>query len=395
MNYLIKAIDRQAAVVQLSLVADNLPEAQRMAEEQGLRVLSVRATRQPWQLKRGRESFPLVLFSQELSTLLNAGLALVDALESLAEKESTASAGQILEKLVRLLYEGKSFSQALSRFPAIFPPVYIALVQASEETGSVSEALARYVAYRRRLDELRQKIISAAVYPLLLLCVGGGVLLFLLGYVVPRFSLVFEGLDSSLPWLSRVLMNTGLFLHEHQGPLFAALLGSIAALVALIRQPGFRRLAGRQLQRLPGVHQRLFLYELARFYRSLGILLQGGIPILTAMDMARGLLGGEAQHRLVGATTLIREGHALSSALQSQQLSTPVSLRMLRAGEQAGNLGQMMERTADFYDEEISRWIDWFVRLFEPLLMTFIGLLIGVIVILMYIPIFELASSIQ
>src|SRR5690606_4783329 len=156
-----------------------------------------------------------------------------------------------------------------------------------------------------------------------------------------------------------------------------------------------RRFIGRQLERIPALHQRLFLYELARFYRSLGILLQGGIPILTAMGMARGLLGTAAQDRLAQAMLQIREGHALSRALETQQLSTPVSVRMLRAGEQAGNLGQMMERTADFYDEQIGRWIDWFVRLFEPLLMTFIGLLIGTIVILMYIPIFELASSIQ
>jgi general secretion pathway protein F len=137
------------------------------------------------------------------------------------------------------------------------------------------------------------------------------------------------------------------------------------------------------------------MYELARFYRSLGILLQGGIPILTAMGMVRNLLGSASQMRLDQASERIREGQALSVALEANSLSTPVSLRMLRAGEQSGNLGQMMERTADFYDEEISRWIEWFVRLFEPLLMTFIGLLIGMIVILMYIPIFELASSIH
>src|SRR5690606_27233557 len=125
----------------------------------------------------------LLLFSQELGTLLHAGLALIDALESLAEKESASPTGKLLEKLVRLLYEGKSFSQALNQLPAVFPPVSVALVQSSEETGAVADALARYVSYRRRLDELRQKVISAAVYPVLLLCVGGGVLLFLLGYV--------------------------------------------------------------------------------------------------------------------------------------------------------------------------------------------------------------------
>lgn len=182
---------------------------------------------------------------------------------------------------------------------------------------------------------------------------------------------------------------------KHQLALATTLCACIALGLVAARQPAVRQLAGRLLQRLPGLHERLFLYELARFYRSLGILLQGGIPILAAMDMASGLLGLEARTRLTAAATLIREGQSLSSALQQCRLTTPVSVRMLRAGEQAGNLGQMMERTADFHDEQIARWIDWFVRLFEPLLMTFIGLLIGTIVILMYIPIFELASSIQ
>jgi len=137
------------------------------------------------------------------------------------------------------------------------------------------------------------------------------------------------------------------------------------------------------------------MYELARFYRSLGILLQGGIPILTAMGMARGLLGSAAGQGLAQASQRVGEGLPLSDALKAGHLVTPVSLRLLQAGEQSGNLGEMLERCADFHDQEIGRWVEWFVKLFEPLLMTFIGLLIGLIVILMYMPIFELASSIH
>ncbi|WP_227875006.1 type II secretion system F family protein [Oceanisphaera profunda] len=149
------------------------------------------------------------------------------------------------------------------------------------------------------------------------------------------------------------------------------------------------------INKVPAIRKRLFAYELARFYRSLGILLQGGIPILTAMAMVRDLLGVMSRPRLEEARQSIQEGHPLSDALSEKGLTTSVALRMLRAGEQSGKLGEMMERTADFYDEENNRWVEWFVRLFEPLLMTFIGLLIGVIVILMYMPIFDLASSIQ
>ncbi|MCY1400057.1 Type II secretion system protein F [compost metagenome] len=396
MRFLVKGVGKQSGVVSLVVDASNAADARRQAEDQGVRVLALH-NEQRWSLAnlRKKEQFPLVLFSQELTTLLNAGLPLIDALESLAEKESSPAARKTLEELVRLLYEGKSFSQALTQFPAIFPALYVALVQSSEKTGAVGDALGRYVAYRNRMDEVRQKIVSASVYPLLLLLVGGGVMLFLLGYVVPRFSLVFEGLGSNLPWLSQVLMKTGLFLHAHQSEMFGGGLIAIVALVLLWRQPRFRALLGRQIERIPAVHQRLLTYELARFYRSLGILLQGGIPILTAMGMVRNLLSAASRARLDLATERIREGYALSRALEEYRLSTPVSMRMLRAGEQSGNLGKMMERTADFYDEEISRWIEWFVRLFEPLLMAFIGLIIGVIVILMYIPIFELAGSIR
>lgn len=395
MRFLLKAVGK-GAVVSMTVDAPGQSEARRIVEEQGLRVVSLRAERH-WRSLRlqGKEHFNLVLFSQELTTLLNAGLPLIDALESLAEKETAPQARKTLSELVRLLYEGKSFSQALGQMSAVFPPLYVALVQSSEKTGAVGEALSRYVSYRQRMDEVKQKIISASIYPLLLLVVGGGVVLFLMGYVVPRFSLVFEGLGSNLPWLSQVLMSTGMFLHAHQMEFFGGIGATLVGISILQRQPAFRRAVDRLLEKLPAVHQRIFMYELARFYRSLGILLQGGIPILTAMGMVRGLLTVGSRTRLDQAAERVREGLALSNALEANQLVTPVSLRLLRAGEQSGNLGQMMERSADFYDEEISRWIEWFVRLFEPLLMTFIGLLIGVIVILMYMPIFELASSIH
>ncbi|MDH0647704.1 type II secretion system F family protein [Pseudomonas sp. GD03858] len=392
MRYQLKALGRQG-VVQLQVDAEDIEQARRQAEDQGLRVLSVRGQVRLW--KRRAAAFDLVLFSQELTTLLAAGLPLIDALESLAEKAPGSDARKTLEQLVRQLYEGRSFSQSLAQQPRVFPTLYVALVQSSERTGALGDALTRYIGYRQRLDLVRQKLVGASVYPLLLLLVGGGVVLFLLGYVVPRFSLVFEGMGSELPWLSQVLMQTGLFLHAQQLPLGLGALALITTLIALRRHPVVRRWGSRQLRRVPALHQRLVMYELARFYRSLGILLQGGIPILTALGMARGLLGSAAATGLEHASRQVAEGLALSAALEANQLVTPVSLRLLRAGEHAGNLGEMLERCADFHDQEIGRWVEWFVKLFEPLLMTFIGLLIGLIVILMYMPIFDLASSIH
>ncbi len=396
MRFLIKALRLPDHVVQLEYEAANAEEAGRRAEEQGLKVLRVQR-RFDWNASRwfSRERFPLALFSQELAILLNAGLVLTDALESLENKESDPQVRKILAGLIQALYEGKSLSAALSGYPWIFPPLFIALIKASERTGELGPALNRYVGYRASLDAMRQKVISASVYPVLLLGVGGLVLLFLIGYVVPRFSLVFEGMEHQLPWLSQVLIDLGNFLQQHQILLLPGLLGIIALGLLAARSHTLRRLVGRQIQRIPRLHKALLTFELARFYRSLGILLQGGIPVIDALSMASGLLGEQSRQHLLQAQSRVREGCALSMALETYGLSTPVALRMLRAGERSGNLGVMLERTADFHEAQTSRWIEWFVRLFEPLLMAFIGLLIGTIVVLMYIPIFELASSIQ
>lgn len=398
MQFQIKAVGAASTIIDLRLEAPTLEAARQAAEHQGLRVMALSPVRRLSGLGlpfAGRRDFPLVLFSQELATLINAGLSLINALESLAEKETDPSVRKIVGDIARLLYEGKPFSLALSQFPAIFPDLYVALIQSGEKTGALADGLSRYVAYRTRIDLLKQKMVGASVYPALLMVVGTGVLMFLLGYVVPRFSAVFSDLGTRLPWLSRVLLMVGQTIHDHLGAIAAAAAAALIVAALLSRVAAVRQALGRLLAAVPAVRQRVFLYQVTRLYRSLGILLQSGIPILPAIGMARGLVGAGMRLQLDDAAERIREGQPLSQALEQNRLSTPVALRMLHAGEQAGNLGAMMEKTADFYDEEMGRWIEWFVRLFEPLLMVFVGAVIGVVVILMYIPIFELAGSIK
>jgi general secretion pathway protein F len=149
------------------------------------------------------------------------------------------------------------------------------------------------------------------------------------------------------------------------------------------------------LSKIKTIGERIRIYQLARFYRSLGMLLRGGMPAVASLELVTGLLPGALNTRLLSATQLIRNGTPISVAMEGAGLTTPVSARMLRVGERTGQMGEMMERIAAFYDSEISIWIDWFVRLFEPLLMAFIGVAIGFIVVVMYFPIFELAGSIR
>ncbi|WP_026076187.1 type II secretion system F family protein [Noviherbaspirillum massiliense] len=396
MRYEIKALRGRDEVVMLAVEALDANEAALQVQGQGCAVLSIRASNAALpSFARRRAAFPLVLFSQELLALLNAGLSLVEALEALSEKEANADVRKTLEKLVSRLYEGQTLSSAMQDLPAIFPPLYVATVRASEKSGGIVEALGRYVAYQAQIDQVRKKIVNASIYPVLLMLVGGLVVLFLMAYVVPKFAAVYEGTNRDLPLLSRLLLDWGGLLQQH-GMLFSA---TVAALILGagygLSRPYARQAMLRRLQRIPAVGQRMHIYQLARFYRTLGMLLKGGVVIVQAMEMVSGLLSPEARTSLQLALQDIREGRSISQAMEARQLTTPVALRMLRVGERAGNMGDMMERIAGFYDEDMARWVDWFTRLFEPILMALIGLVIGAIVVLMYLPVFELAGSLQ
>ncbi len=394
MQFQVRALDRSARIVELPVEAPDRETALQAAAAQGLRGLSARAVR-GWGGRPAGAALPITLFSQELATLLGAGLPLIEAVEGLADKEDNAAARKVFLDLARSLREGKSYSQAVELHPAVFPELYVALMRSAERTGDLPLALRRFVAYRDQTDRVRKKLISASIYPVVLLLVGTLVLLFLVGYVVPRFSQVYEDMRGNLPWLSQMLLVWGKFIHAHQLALLGGLVAAVAGLAAAWRQGAVRTRLGLWAESVPGVARRLLVYRLARLYRSLGILLRGGIPVLTAIRMARGLVPGALRDRLDAAAEAIRQGIPVSQALAGEGLSTPIARRMLRAGEKAGNLGDMMEQCADFHDEEIARWIDWFVKLIEPVMMTVIGGVIGVIVVLMYIPIFELAGSIQ
>jgi general secretion pathway protein F len=179
----------------------------------------------------------------------------------------------------------------------------------------------------------------------------------------------------------------------------AVVLGVVAAAVVAavlaLRQARVRAALGDALWRVPAIGERLKVYQLARFYRTTGMLLKGGMPLVGALGMASELLHPVLRAPLAAASRAISEGHPVSASLDANGLATPVALRMLVVGEQSGNMGDMLDRAAGFHDEELARWVDWFTRMFEPLLMALIGLVIGAIVILMYMPIFELAGNLR
>ncbi len=393
MEYQVKAV-RGKEMKLLNIVAQHAEDAKSQARAKGYTPIAVNTKTLQFKWQTGK-TFPLALFSQELLALLEAGLNLVESIETLAEKESRSQVKVALDTLLQALYQGQTFSTALEQQPSIFPVLYVATVRASEKTGDLAESLGRYVSYEQQIGLVKKKIISASIYPVLLIAVGGLVIFFLLGFVVPKFSQIYEDTGSNLPFLSQLLLQWGVFLENH-GKTFLMLLGACTlAIIYAASQASVRKWLMQQFWRIPAIGERLRIFQLARFYRTLGMLLKGGTPIVSALGSVAGLLDVSLKANMQSATLAIQQGQPVSNAMEQAGLTTPVALRMLRVGERGGKIGDMMERVAAFYDEELSRWIEWFTKLFEPLLMLFIGLVIGVVVLLLYMPIFELAGSVQ
>ncbi len=395
MQFQVKTLRADTGIGTTMLEAANAADAKAQVMALGHAVLSVSPAPLLSRLRPAASSrFPLLLFSQELLSLLDSGITIVEAIETLAEKESRPAVRNVLMGMVASLRQGLPFSATLEGAPRAFPALYVATVRASERTSGLSEALGRYIAYATQLETLRGRLVSAAIYPVLLVAVSTLVILFLMGYVVPRFSHIYEDMGGNLPFLSRLLLTWGLAVEKY----WTVFLGVGAALVVGTFNGGGRLILQKLLHllwRVPAVGERMRVFQLARLYRTLGMLLRGGIAIVPALDMVTGLLSAALQARLAGATQSIRQGQTISLAFEANGLTTAVALRMLRVGERAGNMGEMMERVAAFHDEEMARWAEWVTRLLGPVLMLLMGLVIGAVVILMYLPIFQLADSIQ
>jgi general secretion pathway protein F len=392
MRFELRAITQDGRLESVDCQALDAQSARRQAESRGYTVLEVRSRKS---LLATSTRFPLPLFSQELLVLLAAGLSLVEALETLAQKEKRAEWRAVLASLLGVLRQGQPLSAALEQAPAAFPPLYVATVRAAEKTSDLVPALTRYVAYQAQLDTIRRRVVNASIYPLLLIGVGGLVTLFLMLYVVPRFGKIYAERSADLPMFSQLLIAWGELVQGHAAVVIGALAAIVAGAVFLLRQTRVRAALGDALWRVPAIGEHLKVYQLARFYRTTGMLLKGGMPLVTALGMAAELLHPVLREKLAAASRAISEGHPVSTSLDANGLATPVALRMLAVGDRSGSMGEMMERIAGFHDEELARFVDWFTRLFEPLLMAAIGLVIGAIVVLMYMPIFELAGNLQ
>jgi general secretion pathway protein F len=378
--------------------ASTLDDARQQMQRRGYTVLSLRPAGFAWTRALPRRpgnqaSFDVTVFVEQLRDLLTAGLSVIEALGTLQVGSATGAA-PVVETLARRLHNGERLSDALAA-ETTFPPLLVALVRASELTSDLPQALSRFIEHQQRLAELRHRVLSVAVYPLILVAVGLAVLLFLLLHVMPRFARVFEGMNGTLPWSASAMVWWAQWLSAHG--VWLALAGAAAAiaLAVLVTTPAVRARALQRLFDTALLRERLRTYFLARWYRATGMLVEGGIPLAQALPLSNGLLPLGLRAGGLAVERAIRDGHGPAAAHAKAGMATPVAEQLMRAGERTGDLGAVLTRIAQFHEAEVTRSLERAMRTLEPVVMVLIGVGVGTVVVLMYLPIFELAAAIQ
>ncbi len=336
-----------------------------------------------------------LVFNQEFITLLKAGLPIIKTLELLAERAPGAFR-DVLGRVRDAIRGGASIAEALSAHPTHFPELYVASVRAGERSGNLTEILSRYVAYYRRVLAVRKKIVQAIAYPGFLLAVGFAVIGFLLLYVLPTFAQVYAEAQKDLPALTRVLLGVVRFLRSQLVFMIAAAVGLVWAVRAAYRSAWGRRLADRLFLRLPGWGPLIRRHHAIRIARTLATILGGGIPLVPALEMVsdatpntyvRGLLD-QVRER-------VKEGAPLARSLDQTRIFPRMSTEMIAVGEGTGALEEMLAAVADFHEEELDVYLARLVTWVEPALLLMIGGMVAMIIVAMYLPIFNLAGAIQ
>ncbi len=339
----------------------------------------------------------LLAFNQELVVLLKSGMPIVPVLDAILEHRLKAGGAlaQVLGQVREDVKAGAALSTALERHSTLFPPLYLASVRAGERTGEVPQTIRRYIVFLKRAEELRKKLISALVYPTILVVVAVLAIMLLLIYVVPTFSQVYADAGSQLPLLTRLLINSTAVLRSTAVVWLPGLVAVIVALRSWSRSDGGRQRIDRWKLALPVLGDLFFGYSVSVFSRTLATLLGSGIPIVESLRMSSGTLNNRLlEQGMAVAIHQVEEGGRLSVALEQQQLMPPLALRMLGVGEATGSMEEMLSDVAEHLEAQVEERLQLLSTAIEPAVMLIMGLVIGVIIVAMYLPIFKLAGTV-
>ncbi|WAC72440.1 type II secretion system F family protein [Roseateles sp. SL47] len=342
------------------------------------------------------QSLDVAWWCQELRTLLQAGMTVVEAIETLQAQSAPGSDRAALQSaLLTELHRGKALSVAMESLER-FPMVLVASVRASERSSSLAEALTEYLRYHDLVEALRKKVVSAAIYPSLVLGLGLLVSTFLVIVVLPRFASMYADLHGSMSWTTEMLTVVSRFMREYRWAVVVGLVGLVAAVVGCWRQGLVQRASLAAGMRVGVIRRALREFQLAKLYHSMTVMFRGGYTLDEALLRCEGLaLGSDLERGMREARSALHRGVRVSAALTEAGMTDTVTQRLLAVGERSGQFERVLQTIADRHATNFSAFMDRATRIVEPMMLLLVSLLVGSIVVLMYLPIFDIASSIR
>ena len=381
-------------------VADNEDRLRRELEEKGLYILSLqRRTGLQTAVsfgggRRGRVSRPeFLVFNQELATLLKAGMPLVQSLDILRQRVTNVTFRTALDAIYEKVKAGTSLSDAFSDQGSLFPPVYAASLMAGERSGNLDSVIRRYVVYEKVIGTVRKRTISALIYPAILVAMMLVLISIIVLKVVPSFSEFYGNFGKELPLSTRVIVAISNFAVTNVWLILIGVAAAVAGMVGWTRTPAQRRTFHRFVLTLPWLGEAVRKFATSQMARTLATLLGGGIPLVNAIEIAgRSMSNRHLATELEDVRRRVQEGQSLAAAMRERASFPDVAIKMVEVGESTGALQEMLNSLADFYDEEIETEVSRFITLVEPMLLVIMGVIIAVVVLALYMPLFELSS---
>lgn len=338
----------------------------------------------------------LLLFGQEMAALLKAGLPLVQSLDIMLDRQRHQTFRRSLTTVRERVKSGLALSEAFRAEGPMYPPILAASLIAGERTGNLEGVLRRFSAYLRLTQGLKKKAISAAIYPLVLTCMMGGLATILVVFVIPQFESFYADFDVQLPLITRGLMGFSVGLRRHLLWVVMALLAAVVFTVSWLRREGSGLIVDRTLMRLPLVGRLMRMYATSQLARTLSALLTGGLPLVNAMEVSAASVSNRAMAAAVShAVPQIREGKSLTVALESTEMVENLALELVKVGEQTGALADMLTAVADFYDDELAGRVAAVMALAEPVMLVLMAVVVAGMLLAFYLPLFDAISSIQ
>jgi type IV pilus assembly protein PilC len=340
----------------------------------------------------------LAVFTRQLSTLLSAGIALMESMEILADQAEDPGFKLCMRRIVENVRGGADFSESLAQFPKVFDNIFVNMIRAGEASGKLDEILNRLAEYQESTNALKREVKSAMTYPTISLVMVGGIALFLILFIVPKFKQLFEDIfEAELPLPTQIVMGISTFIREQ---LLGIVIFTVIAVVALIqyvkRSPKGRWQWDWLKLHLPVFGQLFLKISISRFARTFGTLLQSGVPILGALEIVSATVGNKLlENDINRSRDAVRQGEPLADPLEKSTVFPLMVTRMIAVGEKTGALEKLLEKISDFYDQQVHAMVKSLTSLIEPLMIGMMGLIVGGIVIAIFLPIFQAPTMIK